>query len=149
MRAPPLTYRFSVQKDTAGVTLEVLSQTFRHVGSDNPAVLQLDSIPKDKILILTNAVLLALPGATQIVHAVSLQGQTAAGALFDIEVNRPLRVADQDETINWDGEVWIPGAGLGNPTVFARFQYNAVVNDNQSDLAVHGLLIPRGNTGVF
>jgi len=149
VRAPGISYRFLTPIDTSGPTFQPFQQVFLLTGSVAANVFVVDTIPKDKVLVLTNAVLYTTPDATQWVVAAYIEGRTAAGQNWKIARLVPGLVAGDEEAINWDGEVYLPGAGNGNITVRIYIQFDAIVQPNTMACDVHGIVVPRGNVAAY
>jgi len=149
VRPPQLTYQFTVPTDVAGQTLQFLNKVDQRSGGAALDEFFLIDVPKDKILILTNATLAAVPGATQSVSDMSIQGVSGTGEIFDIARRLGEVVADEDRTLNWSGELWIAGAGAGNASLRFFNLFSAVANANLSRVGFSGFIIPRGNAGAF
>lgn len=149
MIPPQLTYGFTVPTDTAGQTLQFLNRTDQRSGGAVLDEFFFIGIPKDRILILTNATLHAVPGATQSVTDMSIQGVSGTGEIFDIARRLDAVDADVPRTLNWVGDIWI--AGGGGPSATLRFfnLYSANANANLSRVGFSGFIIPRGNAGAF
>jgi len=149
VRAPGITYRFTSPIDTAGPSFEIFS---RHLQiSTGLVVLEqiFAGLSKDRILVLTNVAVRADPGATQNVIAIQIQGITQAGLNFVIAAFDSLAVADQRETLNWDGAVYIQGGGDDADSVRVFSSYDAGAVANTMTVGLHGIIIPSGNAAAF
>ncbi|MEE8609034.1 MAG: hypothetical protein V3S55_15630 [Nitrospiraceae bacterium] len=149
MRAPEITYRYLYPKDVAGPTFEVLIRALNFSDTATVVPILFTGIPKDKILVLTNAMLQADPGATQACTRLTLSGFSSAGALFDIAGVSPDANADEVITLNWQGELFLSGGVEGQSVVRANAVYDAGVAANRIDLSFHGIVIPKANVAIF
>ena len=150
MRAPNIAYQFTAPTDTAGPTIELVNRTVQISGGagDELELLQLE-VPKDRIFILSNVTMDTNPGAAQIVEVMRVEGRTQTGFLFGIANEEFQLAADDQASLNWQGEVWIPGGGQKTTTLrfFARFNASVVANFLRAEYS--GIVIPRGNAGAF
>jgi len=149
VRAPENTYIFTSPTDVAGPTLGILSRHFQVSASTTLHVFTFSELAKDRILVLNNVTVAADPGATQVVLALAVEGITQAGLNFSIALKRTEEVADQQEALNWSGEVWIQGAGVGNDSLRITALYDVGTNSNAMLLGFAGLVIPHGNASAF
>jgi len=149
MRAPDITYRFSVPSDTGGPTLELYSRTLTVTASSAEFTATLTGPAKDRALIVTNLNVQAGPGATQSVTRLSLVGSTPAGASVAIETDMPTAVADIRRNLNWQGEVMIGGGGVANVILTASVVFSAGVAANFIVISAYGYVIPRGNIAPY
>lgn len=145
MRAPNITYAFTNSKDTSGPTFEPLLFT-RQIssGSANP-IFVVSGLPKDRVFVLANATLTGAPGATQNLKELSLQIVTHTGVIMNIATDIEAKAADVDGSLNWTGEIYVLGGGAGTDFFRANALYNSGVNANTTNLAIQGIVIPRGN----
>lgn len=101
------------------------------------------TVPNDKCLVLTNASMRFVAGATQTTVRRRLLADPPSGTtrynIYDNEANITAEAAD-----NWQGEVVIPGGWR----VRVEAEYTAAANPNLCSAEIHGYLIPRG-TFVF
>jgi len=150
MDAPDLTYRFQGHRDTAGPTFEILSRTL-----DTGAVtlaspsLTITGIPQDRILVLTNVVVEAIPGAAQNIIQFGAQITTPAGATLNIALKDSAVAAPLADSLSWQGAVYVQGSGVGNNTVRFFAVFNAGVAGNRLIASACGTVIPRGNAAAF
>jgi len=149
VRVPEITYGFTSGTDVAGVTFEILSRQLSASQSTNPIVFLLNDIPKGRILVLTNVALTGQPGATQLVDEMRIQAVTQAGLIYDIKTDVLVHAADEEVSLNWDGEIYIQGAGDGNTSLRAIVTYDSGTNANTSTVGWAGIIIPHGNVGAF
>jgi len=149
VRAPNITYRYNLPIDLAGPTIQTFSRSIFTSASATTITLSIEGVPKDKILILSNAVSEASPGAAQSCTTQALRGRTVAALAFTIDLNTPVPVADQAIAHNWQGEVWVAGAGENATTVELITVFSAAVAANRADLHLFGLIIPRANVAIF
>jgi len=149
MRAPEITYRFGLPVNIMGSTIQTIVRQISVADTATTVTASLTGIPKDKILILANAVLEGIPGATQGVTTMALRGRTIAAAAFTIALSTPVVVADQPIAENWSGEVWIAGAGENATTVELIGVFDAGVASNSVFMHLSGLVIPKGIVAVF
>lgn len=149
MRVPEITYGFASPTDTAGVTFEILSRQFSTSGAANPVLFLLSSFPKDRILVITNIAFAAHPGATQNVEELKIQGVTQAGLIFDIATDVLIHAADEEVSLNWDGEVYIQGGGDGRDSLRVSALFNSGAVANTATIGWQGIIIPHGNAGAF
>lgn len=149
MLTPDLTYSFRMPKDTSGPTFEVFSRHGNESGTAVQVVFTILNLPIDRMLVLSNAVLLGIPGATQGVESLRVEGMTAAGLLFAIARFDEVLVADLNRELTWAGQVFLPGGGPGVTLVRATANFDAGVNSNQLIADFHGVVIPRANAAPF
>jgi len=149
VRAPEITYRFIAPTDTAGGTFDLLSRQVSQSAGVVTIEILIADLPKDRILVLTNAALTADPGAAQLVVEMKIQGVTQAGLIFDIATDITLGAADIEKSLNWTGSVYIQGGGVGRNTVRAVALFDAAVAANNITFGAHGIIIPHGNVGSF
>lgn len=149
MRAPELTYRYIYRIDTAGPTFEVLARVFNASGAATLVSINLTGVPKNKVLVLTNVTALSNPGATQAVTAITISMFTSAAAQVNVVQETFPVDADENQTLNWQGEIFIPGRGGTFPSVGMSSSYDAGVASNICGFALQGVIIPRGNIATF
>jgi len=149
VQAPEITYRYIYPKDVAGPTFEIVTRSLALSSAAIPLVINFTGIPKDKILVLTNAAIQANPGATQAVVLIALQGFSSAGAIFEINVDLFVPDADVPRTMNWQGAVYIAGGVEGANNVRLAVDFDAGANANSINLSFTGVVIPRGNAAIF
>ena len=149
MRAPEITYGYTSPKDTAGPTFQILQRSSSlSTGLTAITFLELE-VGKDQVLVLANAVIRLAPGATQAAQVAILQITTGTGFQVELRWEEFAEVADQNETLNWQGEVYVNGGGQGTTSLRFYSQYDAGANANTTSIAYSGLIIPRGNAGAF
>jgi len=149
VRAPDITYRYIYAIDTAGPTFEVVARGLTVSATNVIAAINFTGVPKNKVLVLTNATLHGNPGATQACIALTLSMRTSANAEINVHQETFPVDADENQTANWIGEIYIPGRGEGNPSVGFTSVYDAGVAANVGNFALHGVIIPRGNVATF
>jgi len=149
VRAPEITFRYQYPRDIAGPTFEILARTFdTGLTSATSLVLTLVGVPLNKILVLTNANIEAIPGTAQQIDEMGVQATTQAAQTWNISTAK-LELADTIEAaLNWQGEVYIQGRG-NDPCVRMFGVFDGGVNDNRLFCSLHGIVIPRGNAGPF
>lgn len=149
MRAPPITYRFNYPRDIAGQTFQPL---YRHVSeSASTAVVTASfaGIPRDKVLVLSNACVECTPGATQSCINIVLRGHAPAGIAFNIAMEFFPVDADEAHSLNWSGEIFLVGNRQGNINVRAFGVFDANANANLTILSLYGVVVPLANVGPF
>jgi len=149
MRAPEIAYRYLRAIDTAGPTFEMVSRDLNNAGSATEVTVTLTGVPKNKILVLSNISAIALPGATFSVVALQLAGFTGAGARLLIQQERFPADADETKTLNWQGEIWLPGRGTGEISVEVEGTFSSGAASNSIFIGLFGVIIPRGNASAF
>ncbi len=149
MRAPEISYRYLRDIDTAGPTFEMVSRELSGAATSVTVAVTLMGIPKNKILVLANVTALAQPGATQACTHIQLAGFTAAGQRLLIMQERFVVAADVEQTLNWSGEVWLPGRGPDAITVEIEAVFDAGVASNTNFSGLYGIISPRGNASAF
>jgi len=150
VRFPGITYAFKRPTDTNSPTALILSRHFQ-VSGGGLSLLEFvfDQLPKDRVLVLTNVSLIAQPGAAQFVREMKIQAFSQGVENYNVDQRLPLGVVDQDEVLNWQGEVYIQGGGPGTDTVRVFAFFNASAAANAITVGLHGIIIPRGNLGGF
>lgn len=149
MLTPEITYRYTLPKDVAGPTFEIFHQTENTTAAAAQIFRRASGIPKDRILIVSNIILHADPGATQACIELSARAFTQAGIAFQVDQLDFAVVADLNHNLSWQGELWLPGrGGVANMLEF-RATFDAGVNANVLETCLQGVLIPRGNVGAF
>jgi len=147
---PGIAYAFQRPTDVSGPTALILSRHFQ-ISGGGLTLLEVffSDLAKDRVLVLTNVTIQANPGATQAVNQLKVQGLAQGQENFGIDQREPLRTADQNETLNWQGEVYLQGGGPGTDTVRMFAAFNGAANANAITVGLHGIIIPRGNLGGF
>lgn len=135
--------------DVSGPTALILSRHFQLSAGATLLEFFFSDLPKDRVLVLSNVSLLAAPGATQAGRAMSIQAFSQGVENFNIDQRIPLFVADINQVLNWQGEVYIQGGGPGTDTLRIFTVFSAGANANAITVGVHGMIIPRGNLGGF
>jgi len=149
VRIPDIAYRFNTPIDTSGPTAQTFIRALSNAAQLVSVQVAIGEIPVDKILVLTNAVILALPGATQSCLAARISGFTGAGMEFHIRDDRFLVDADENRSMNWQGEVYIHGRRVGATNLIFEGIFDAADNSNEIFIDVCGVVIPRGNMSLF
>ena len=150
MRFPGIAYSFMRGTDTSGPTALILSRHLQISGGGS-VILELffTELAKDRVLVLTNVAVSAEPGASQKVRVVKIQAFSQGIENFNVAQFQPGEVADLDESLNWQGEVYIQGGGPGTNTVRVFAEFSGFANANALTVGLHGIIIPRGNLGGF
>jgi len=149
VKAPEITYRFQYPRDVAGPTFEVLHRVQNADASSTSVALQLSIIPKDKILVLSNISIQAIPGATQACEDIRFSAFTPAALEFNISRFVAAGTADTSVAFNWQGEVYIHGRADNANNVQAAAIFDAGANSNGIRVTFSGIVIPRGNAALF
>jgi len=100
-------------------------------------------------MVLSNIAIRATPGATQACNQILVIGFSAAQQDFDVFRERFAAVADQTESANWQGQVYLLGGGRATTCVSVRATFDAGANANSLRVGIHGVVIPRANVGPF
>lgn len=148
MRAPEGTF-FLNERDRNGPTFEPFTRIFQLASVVNPHEFLINNIPKDRMLVLTNAHVRGIPQAALSVVYLLLQGNTQANMTFDIAVEFPEVIVNQARVLNWQGSVYILGAGSGQRTLRMVVNYSGAHASNTSYVGVHGIMVPRGNASPY
>jgi hypothetical protein len=98
-------------------------------------------VPIDRVLVLTNAIMLATAGAAQTTQQQSLQVVAVGGFVTTIAIDTIVSAAAGRAPLNWAGQVLVPPSW----TVRAVGTFNAGAAVNNVDISLHGILIPAGN----
>ena len=149
MRFPGIAYQFVAATDTAGPTALIVSRHNQISTSANLLEHFFTDLPKDRILVLTNVSLKANPGTGNSAVQIKIQGFSQGVENFNIAQLEPDLGADKEAVLNWQGEVYIQGGGVGTNTLRFMTFYDLAVNANSQTLGFHGIVIPRGNMGGF
>jgi len=149
VRAPDATYVFTSPTDVAGPTFEMLHRQFTATLAGTIITTNLNDFAKDRVLVLTNVSVLALPAATQACEQIRVAVSTQSGLLMDVAIFGDLPIADKPQTLKWDGAVYVLGSGVGNTTVRITTTFDAGVGFNVVNIGIHGIVIPRGNIAAF
>lgn len=149
MKAPDIAYRYIQAIDTASPTFEIVSREFVVSASATAVTFSLMGIPGNRVMVLSNLIVVANPGAAQSVIDLNVQFFTGAGQAVDIIHQRGTVTADLTEAMPWQGEIYIPGRGTGNATITVAVNFSAAVAANQIFGGIHGIVIPRGNVAAF
>jgi len=146
---PDIAYRFIYPKDTSGPTMELFAQNFFESDTDASIVININGIPKDRALIISNVTMNGQPGAAQTIDRLTCAMFTHAGVGFNIVDAFPLLAATERAALNWAGEAWALGRGGAETTVRFTAGFNAGVAINSLGVGVSGFLVPRANLSVF
>lgn len=98
-------------------------------------------VPERHALLLTHALLIARPGAGQIVNNAHIFAQPPNAPVAELAAQVNALAANAVGLISWQGELILP-AGCN---VLGRSAYNAGANVNQQEFQIAGMLIPLGN----
>jgi len=137
---PELTYQYAQMKDIAGGTLIVVNVEGSDALTNVSVFPTVYTVPGDKILVLSCATGIALPGAGQIctelnfvvsINTISFEFYRSGEVL----VNSGIRSGV------WSGELWIPPEA----SILGSGVFDAGANSNSVTFTIHGVLIPRGN----
>jgi len=146
---PEITYRYLLPISTSSPTFEILTQAGSEAATATSVDRTLTGIPRDRILVLSSAVIVGVPGATQACTRLALTGITQAGMEFRIDITHFAAAADVLQDLNWQGEVYIPGRGDSQITLRAQATFDAGVASNSCQAAFHGIIIPRANASAW
>lgn len=149
MKAPDLTYRFVYPKDVAGPTFGLLFRRFDDSQVATSVNAQLQGIPKDRILVISNLSVSITPGAAQTPLLGTISGFTAAGAQVNIHTQAFTGAAGAPVTQNWQGEAMVLGRGAGVQSVNFRVTFDLGGVANAATWHIFGYVIPRGNSYSF
>jgi len=145
VRAPDITYGFSVAKDTAGPTFEIFHAIDQRSGGVSVDEFVQTGLAKDRALVLTNATVTANPGSSQLVVEMKIQIVTHTGVIVDLQVDTLNRTGGDDAFMNWQGEVYLLGGGDGADFLRSFAQYSSVTVANTTTVSWSGVVVPRGN----
>lgn len=149
MDAPDLTYRYIYRRDTAGPTFEVFNRSLSSSAASANTTIDVAGIPKDRVLVLTNAVMRGAPGATQSCKELLVAAISVAGIETWLRYESFADDADENKGLNWKGAAYIQSRGPDENSILLRFVYDAGVNANGQLAFLHGIIIPRGNVAAF
>lgn len=147
-RFPGIAYSFARPTDTSGPTALILSRHLQLSAGQALIELLFTDLAKDRVLVLTNATIQAIPGATQTVLQMKLQAFSQGVENVNIE-QQNFTGADINRQLNWQGEFYIQGGGPGTSTVRTFGFFDAFAAANVVTVGIHGIIIPRGNLGGF
>jgi len=133
----------------AGPTFEIVHRNLDNSGTATQIVSQIAIVPKDKILVLSNFTVIAVPGATQAITNFRLSGFTQAGQEFNIMRQVAAETADINDTMNWQGEVYLHGRADQAINIQVIVNFDAGVASNLIAASLSGVVIPRGNAANF
>jgi len=149
MLGPNIAYAFTSPTDTAGPTFEIVNRSQSEFLSLVSIIIDTMVVPKDRIFVLSNVCIAANPGAAQKVTNLIVKGINQTGSQFEI-ANLEFEVAaDEEHTLNWQGEVWIQGRGSNLASLRFIADFNANANANFVVVSFSGAVIPRGNAGAY
>jgi len=149
VRAPDLTYNYVTRRDVAGPTFEVFNRALILAANAATINLDIDDIPQDRVLVVSNIVIQATPTAGLIVSTISTRGFTQAGAQFRLAIDIPAAVVTLTRALNWQGDVFIQGRSPNAVNLRMTANFNGAGATNQCEAWVHGIVIPRGNIAGF
>ena len=149
MLVPDIAYAFSRPTDTAGPTFEILTRQEQISTAALLIEILLTDIPKDRVVVLSNVSMRADPGSGQAIDELAIQGVTQAGLNFDIKSQFVDLANNIRGNLDWQGEVFIQGAGDGNTTLRAFALFDVAAAANLFQCSFHGVIIPHGNVGAF
>jgi len=147
--APEIAYRFQYQRDVAGPTFEIFHRNITASATSVTVVGTLGIVPLNKILVLSNFVIFANPGATQAIDSLRLSIFGPAGAETNVWRFVTPGTADADVAETWQGEVFIFGRRDAATNIQVRGNFDAGVNSNVIQVGLSGVVIPRGNAAAF
>jgi len=149
VRAPGITYRFRSPKDTSGPTFEVVTRTLSSSASALAITHDVFELAKDKMLVLSNVTMVANPNAGNGVVNMVLSVFTAAQQRVQIMNIEFPATADAEETLNWQGEVYVLGGGRDTVALRFYFEFDDALAANQVVANWCGVVVPRGNASAF
>jgi len=149
MKAPDITYRYLYPKDVSGPTFEIVSRNDGGAVTATSRTFTFAEIPKDKVLVLSNFMSTATPGATQAVTSITLSAFTSSGQEWTIVGQSFVVAADVVQTLAWDGVVYVAGREPGAANLRMVGTFDAGVASNAINFNFHGFVIPRGNAAIF
>lgn len=145
MQVPEILFQLQQPIDVTSSMVQLLS---RNGGlSDTAATLNVEvyQVPADKVLVLTGSVGRADPGAGQVAQRITFYYYDDPGSSTQLAYSRApaseFNIADLSIQHNCGHCAWMPpGATIG-----MQGNFDAGVNANLIQFAIHGILIPRGN----
>lgn len=149
MRAPEISYRFTTAVNTAGPTLELFSRSVTVAAADNEFTADITGPGVDRILCLTNIAVEAIPGGALSVTRMRINAFTPGGLEFAIATDAVPAVASLRQELNWQGEVYIGGAGVTTRILAASVVFSANTSTNNIRISVFGFIIPKGNIAPY
>jgi len=149
MRAPEISYRFQYPKDVSGPTFEIVARTLSTSASSLTIQNDVFEVPKDKVFCLSNVSMIANPNATNGVVNMVLSIFSAAQSRVQLMNLEFPATADAEETLNWQGEVYMLGGGAGTVSLRFYFEFDDALAANQAVANWNGIVIPRGNAAAF
>lgn len=148
MRAPDITYQYRMPIDTASPTFELYQRAASDTQSAVGVSVGFFGLPKDKVLVLSNAVIVANPGATIVVVSARMEFLSASGlnvSFAEFEQG----VADRTKRFNWQGEIYVMGRGEDQFHLLFNATFSAATSGNFLGADVAGVVIPRANIASF
>lgn len=149
MRLPEIAYRFSIPPGQAGPTFELCPRLLNVSGTAAVITANVDGIPKDQVLCLTNLQATFIPGATEAIDRGGFFGTSPSGVVFNIHNEMFAGTADAREEMNWSGEIYIGGGGRDATIVSCVATFDAAVAVGSNIFSIFGVVIPRGNIAPF
>lgn len=149
MHTPDITYRYTYPKDIASPTMEIMSRAGSVIDNAASITVPVTGVPSDRILVLSNIVIQATPGALESVRDLQIFATTQAGLNFVLAWRELVAVVDQKQTLNWAGEVWVQGRGIENTVVGCFGEFSGAHAGNSVSFGLQGIVIPRGNVAAF
>jgi len=149
MRVPEITYRFLYPKDVSGPTFELFTEFVQVAGVAAELSLVTRGIAKDKVLCLTNLQLDLRPSGGESALRGACVATTPGGVAINLVQDNFPSDADQRQSINWSGEVYVGGMGAANGSISATGTFSGAVQSGSLFLSVFGVVIPRGNIAPF
>lgn len=149
MRTPDITYRFMVPSDTASPTFEVYTRNRTDTQNAVGLSVGFAGVPKDRVLVLTNATMTANPGVGATVIATRMEYLNAFGLNQAFNRTAAGPPINTNVAANWNGEIYIIGQGpdIFNVTFNVTFDIAAAANTVRGHAT--GVVIPRGNIATF
>lgn len=149
MLAPNIAYAFSTPKDVAGPTFEVVTRTIAETDSVIAITIDTLEVPKDRLLVVANICMIANPNAGNGVVNMVASVITAAGQRVQLMNLELPATADAEETLNWQGEVFVLGGGQDTSSLRFYFEFDNALAANQATASYTGIIVPRGNAGPW
>jgi len=149
MLVPELAYQFTVPRDVASGSLQMVHRHRVASGASTAVFDEVYFVPSDSILILSHINTQAIAGAAQIPTIVQVDYLMPSGQLMVLIENRywPAGQAgfDQNRSYQWAGQIWLPGGKDGNGRLRIGTSFDAGAAANQQNTTFFGLLIPKAN----
>lgn len=145
-RFPDIVYAFQFPKDTSGPTIE---SAHRHADNSVATTILVgatfQNLAADKALVLTNVTATCIPGAAQACTFIDVRATTPALNVFRVAQESKAGVANQQEDLNWQGELIVLGGGTGVVQVQVQALFDAGAVANRIISSISGYVIPRAN----